>query len=244
MESKHIGIIGALALSLSVAACNQSEPVIDPAATAEAEAAERAAELQRERANEVARLNERVAALEAEYAKNNAEVVTGKKVATSGLREELKEDVANVKEAVANLSTTNPDNWWERHEESMRRTATDIEADVKRLAGSVTMPAEPAVPADTASGAPFTSRRDAFVAGLKMRIEAFNTALDKVKAKGARETEVEDTRARVKKLGEDVDTLASASADEWWDVTKARVTDYVDRVEASVKRLDDNKSQS
>ena len=53
--------------------------------------------------------------------------------------------------------------------------------------------------------------------------------------------EIEDTR-RVKKLGDDVDRLRSASADDWWDVTKTRVNEYVDRVEASVKRLDDNKS--
>jgi hypothetical protein len=48
----------------------------------------------------------------------------------------------------------------------------------------------------------------------------------------------------VNKLREDVDRLASAEADDWWDVTRARVTDYVDRVEASIKRLDDNKARS
>jgi len=66
-------------------------------------------------------------------------------------------------------------------------------------------------------------------------------ALDGVKTKGAQETEVEDVRARVKKLGDDVDRLRRASADDWWDVTKTRVTEYVDRVEQSVDRLDDNK---
>jgi hypothetical protein len=48
----------------------------------------------------------------------------------------------------------------------------------------------------------------------------------------------------VKKLGDDLDRLARASADDWWDVSKARVTDYLDRVEASVKRLDDNKPRT
>ena len=38
-----------------------------------------------------------------------------------------------------------------------------------------------------------------------------------------------------------LDRLASASADDWWDVTRTRVTEYVDRVEDSVERLDDNK---
>ena len=67
-------------------------------------------------------------------------------------------------------------------------------------------------------------------------------ALDSVKARGAQETELEDARARVKKLEDDVDRLRSASADDWWDVSKVRVTEYLDRVEASVNRLDDDKS--
>ena len=79
---------------------------------------------------------------------------------------------------------------------------------------------------------------------MKGRIDAMDRALDNVKAKGARETELNDTKARVKKLGEDLDRLARASADDWWDVSKARVSDYVDRVEASVKRLDDNKPRT
>jgi hypothetical protein len=45
-------------------------------------------------------------------------------------------------------------------------------------------------------------------------------------------------------MAEDLDKLASASADDWWDVTKDRVEAYLDRVEASVKRLDDYKEQT
>jgi hypothetical protein len=37
---------------------------------------------------------------------------------------------------------------------------------------------------------------------------------------------VEDVRARMNKLSEDVDRLRFASADDWWDV-KARVTEYL-----------------
>jgi hypothetical protein len=64
-------------------------------------------------------------------------------------------------------------------------------------------------------------------------------ALDNVKADGPKKTEVEDARARVNKLGDDLDRLKSAKADDGWDVTRARVAEYVDRVEGSVKRLDD-----
>jgi hypothetical protein len=62
-----------------------------------------------------------------------------------------------------------------------------------------------------------------------------------VKARGPGETELEDTQARLKKLAGDLDRLASAKGDDWWDVTKTRVTEYVDRVENSVERLDDDK---
>jgi outer membrane murein-binding lipoprotein Lpp len=79
------------------------------------------------------------------------------------------------------------------------------------------------------------------VSELRAKVDAMEQALDGVKARGTKETEIEDVRARVKKLGDDVDKLRSASADDWWDVTKTRVSEYVDRVEQSVKRLDDNK---
>jgi len=154
----------------------------------------------------------------------------------------VKEDVANVKKAVTDLRTTTPENWWDRNEAAMKQTADDVEADVSRLAGKVTSPHTPATKtAEGASTEPFTSRRDKFLTGLRARTEAMERALDNVKAKGAQQTEVDDTRARLKKLSGDIDRLRSASADDWWDVTKSRVTEYVDRVEASIKRLDDNK---
>jgi hypothetical protein len=68
-------------------------------------------------------------------------------------------------------------------------------------------------------------------------------ALDKVKARGSRQTELDDVRARVKKLDDDVDRLKSASADDWWDVSKARVSEYIDRVEDSVARLDNDRKR-
>ena len=239
MELRNLTAIGTLALALAVPACNRAEQSTADA-TRDA-VAEGAAEAQKERADAMARLNERVAAIEREYAEKNAEVASGAKTATAALREEVREDVANVKEAVASLGTTTADNWWDRHEQALRRTADDVEADVKQLAKQFA-PVQPA--ATVPAGAPFTSRRDAFVADLRARLDGFEKALDDVKASGPRETELDDTRARVNKLREDVDRLASAEADDWWDVTRARVTDYVDRVEASIKRLDDNKARS
>jgi hypothetical protein len=143
---------------------------------------------------------------------------------------------------VNELRTTTPDNWWNRHEEAMKQAADDVEADVSRLAGKV-MPARPSTTTDAdgekVSTEPFSSRRDNFVGLMRVRIDAMKQQLNNIKPSGAQKTEVEDVRARLNKLGDDVDRLKSASPDDWWDVTKARVTEYVDRIDRSVNRLDD-----
>jgi hypothetical protein len=238
----HVGklmAVGILAPALFVG-CNRDERR-DTTVQQESTAAD-AAKRQQERTDEIARLDQRVAEIDREYAEANQEVARDNKTPTAELRAELKEDVSNVKRAVSDLRTTTPENWWDRHEAAMKRSADDIESDVSRLAGKVN-PAPPATTTDAdgerVSTEPFTSRRDAFVASMKTRVEAMERSLDSVDATGPRKTEVDDVRARVKKLGEDVDRLRSASADDWWDVTRARVSEYVDRVEGSVKRLDD-----
>jgi hypothetical protein len=243
MHYSRITIAGSLALALLSGACNREsqETLVGKERTGNTD---RGAELQRERNDEITRLSERVTEVEREYGEATQQVESGKRTATPGLREELKEDVVNIKTAVHDLSSTTPENWWGRHEQAMRRTADDIEADVARFAGKVT-PAKPSATSDqsgeTVSTEPFTSRRDRFVADLRARVDAMNKAMDGVKSTGAQHTEVEDVRARVQKLGDDVDRLRTASADDWWDVTKARVTEYVERVEQSVDRLNDNK---
>jgi len=239
---RYITLTGcALAVALAAGACNRDAKDTRKEANKEdAKVADAAAAVEKERNDEIARLSDRVAQLERAYSDKTAVLATGKRVATSSLREEVQEDVDNVKLAVTNLSTTTADNWWEREEGAMRATIDDVAADVKRFAGHVAEPA-PAAPGETPASAPFTSRRDAFVAAMKGRIDALDHALDKVKVKGARETELNDTRQRVKKIAGDLDRLARASADDWWTVSRDRVRDYIDRVEASVKRLDDNK---
>lgn len=237
-------VIGAVVLSTAFAsgACNRDAT---PATTTNTGATtERTTDLQRERTEAVSDLNDRVSKVEREYVENESEVKSGARTATSGLREELREDVGNVKQAIADLDTTTAENWWGRHETAMKRTADDIEADVRRLAGNTVLQQkkeEVGTRGEDPAAAPFESRRDAFVADLRTRVDAMKAALDKVKARGAQETELDDTRARVKKLEDDVDRLKSASPDDWWDVSRKRVTEYVDRLESSVERLDDNK---
>jgi DNA repair exonuclease SbcCD ATPase subunit len=243
--NRNVLTTGALVLALAAAgACNREPaPEVGEGAAADVD---RTAELQRERSEEIADLQERVAELERDYAEERQEVVRGEAAATAGLREELKEDMTNVRQAVNDLHTTTAENWWERHEQALQQSLDDVEADVKRLAGNLP-PAKPqptATTGESPSAEPFTSRRDEMVAELRARVEAMEQALDNVKASGARETEVEDTRARVAKLGEDLDRLGSASPDDWWDISRTRVVDYIDRVENSVDRLDDNEPRT
>jgi hypothetical protein len=161
---------------------------------------------------------------------------------TAALRAEVKEDVKNIREAVADLKTTTPENWWERHERVMERTAGEIEEDVRRFAKGRAASATAQEPETPASAAPFESRRDRFVARLKARVDTMEDQLKDVRARDAQKTELEDTRGRVNKLKDDVDRLRNASADDWWDITAKRVSEYIDRVEDSIRRLDDNKT--
>lgn len=242
MRSGNIVMYGILASALLGSACNRADEPRDPAVREEANAADVEAKRQQERNDEISRLDNRVAEIDRKYAEASQEVANEKKATTPGLREELKEDVSNVKQAVNDLRTTTPDNWWERHEQALKTIADDIDADVARLAGKVN-PARPSTTTDVSgervSTEPFDSRRDMFVAAMNARIDAMKQALDNVKASGPRKTEVEDVRARLNKLDDDVDRLGSADPDDWWDVTKARVTQYVDRIEGSINRLGD-----
>jgi hypothetical protein len=234
---------GLFAGSLAITACNNAPRTEEPAATvSEADReAERLAELRREREEEITRMDERVSTIEKDYLeKTQAQPRGTAGRATAGLREEVREDMTNVKQAISDLRTTTAENWWERHERAMKETADDVEADVKRFVR--TLPAAEASKemkdAAEASAAPFESRRDRFAADIEARIDSWKAGLDKVRVRGARETELKDLQARIDKLDADVDRLKKASADDWWDLTKERVSEYIDRVEESVARLD------
>ena len=245
MKDRMIAAVGMMALTLAAGACSREATVEqrDPAAASEVD---RAAQLQKQRDDELAKIDQRVAQLERDYDEHRATRPSGTS-GTTVVREEVKSDVPDVKKAVDNLRTTTPENWWERHEAALKMAFGDVEADVRRVAGARTPPVPPKdarvtdAAGEPVSNAPFTSSRDKFVADMRTRVEAMNKALDGVKASGPRKTALDDMHARVDKLGEDLDRLASASAEDWWDLSKARVNDYIDRVEKSIARVDDNK---
>jgi len=204
---------------------------------------ERAAE-QRERSEEIAELERRAANLDSRWTEMQTTAQTRNRTATAGLRQEVEEDVKNARTAVADLKTTTEGNWWERHERAVGRSVSDIQADVQRLTKQKAIPESTENAEPVGTGGEFTGRRDAFVSRIRARVDAMEEQLDNTKAKGALETELQDTKSRVDKLQDDLDGLRGVSADTWWDVSSKRVGQYIERVEDSIKRLDDNKAQS
>jgi len=234
--AKLVAMAGSVALM--AVACGSPEPAREPARE-ESAAETAAAELQRKHNEEAAQLEKRAADVESRWSEMTARVKEKSAAPTAGLRAEVQEDINSVRQAVADLKTTTVDNWWERHERAVERAAADIEEDVQRFA-KTKRPA-PAQPETAAAAGPFESRRDQFVTRLRARVESMEEQLKNVRARAAVETELEDTRARVNKLKEDVGRLERASADDWWDISSKRVSEYIERVERSVDRLDNDK---
>jgi hypothetical protein len=235
MRYAHLTLTLALTAGLSVAACNQPRQETAPARE------EAVADERQQQQDEAAELEKRAADLEREWDEMQARLAKDTASATATMKAEVKEDIANAREAVADLKTTTPENWWERHERIMERNAADIEADVKRFATNWKAPEAPAEVGTTGTAEGWEARRDRLVTRLQSRIEAMENALRDVDQKGAKETELEDTRARVVKLKTDTDKLRTASEEDWWELTKERVHEYIERVDRSISRLDDNR---
>jgi hypothetical protein len=236
MTYKDLMIIVAIAAAVTTAACDRSEPT-----AAGSTEPDRSANAVQERTDKTAELEKRTIDIEREWTEMESKVKEEARTPTGGLRAEVKEDVANVREAVADLKTTTPENWWERHERALEQTADDIRADVMRLAQRKTLP-EPEVKAEPVGTSGFDQRRSQFINRVRARVDAMEEALHNVKGDGALDTELEDTRARIDKLQGDLDNLRNVSQDEWFDVSSERVGEYIDRVERSISRLDDDRA--
>lgn len=220
------------------AACGGTPPSPDPAAEEAARAAKAADEAQRRRDEDVARLTGRAGEIERRWKETTGKIANGAAAPSRGVRSEIDEDMDNVREAIANLATTSRENWWGRHEAALTRTVDDIAEDVSRVARKP-LPPPPSREAAALADAPFQSRRDQFVERTRASVDGMERHLEGVRARGARETELKDTRARIDKLQDDLDTLRKAEADDWWDVSVSRVREYLDRLEDSVGRLND-----
>ena len=234
MRYAQLTTIVAFAAALTVTACNRNPPAEET--TVRDEAAEARQRMQ----EEAAELEKKVADLDREWNEMQAKMAGEKNKATAALQAEIKEDLTNVRQAVDDLKTTTPENWWERHEQRMERTASDVEQDVRRFARRWS---EPKLDAEGTVGSSdnWEARRERFARRMELRIEAMEDALKDLDLKGAPETEVEDTRARLKKMREDAERLHNTTEEDWWEITKDRVNDYIERVDRSINRLDDDK---
>ena len=186
----------AFVAGLSVMGCNTGPSDRANAEPAEKKAAEKQAAEQRERSEKAAELGRRAANLESQWTEMQTKVQTRDRTATAGLREEVEEDVKNAQTAVADLKTTTQENWWERHERALERSVSDVQADVQRLTKQKTIPEATAKAEPVGTAAGFAERRDAFVSRLRARLDAMEEQLDITKAKGALETELQDTEER------------------------------------------------
>lgn len=230
MNRMHIAGVLLSVAALGTSACNR--PAEQPTAEAEPSAADRQREQQRE---EATRLDQRLDELERDWNAAQAELKEDADAATTAVKAEIQEDLKNARQAIDELETTNAANWWERHERVIERTAEDVEQDVRRFARRWTPPA--AEVGTTGADSAWEARRDQLVQRLDARVEAMERALEDIDLRGAQESEVEDTRARVKKMKEDADELRRASEDDWWEITRSRVQEYIDRLDASIDRV-------
>src|SRR5262245_22830102 len=112
----------AVVAGLTVLGCNTDRAVESGRAdieSADKKAAEKQAAEQRERSEQAAELERRASNLESQWTEMQTKVKTRERTATAGMREEVEEDVKNVRAAVADLKTTTEENWWERHERAL-----------------------------------------------------------------------------------------------------------------------------
>jgi hypothetical protein len=224
-------------VAIAATACNRQESATE-------KVQDKATEVAQTRNRDQAELEKRVADLELRWKDMESKVQEKNRTPTVALRDEVKEDVAAARDAVENLKTTTPDNWWDRHEAATARTLDDIEADVRRFVPNARAAREEPKAAPVGTASSFDQGRAEFVDTARARIDAFESQLKDVKASGARQTELEDTRARIDKLQDDLDRLKTVNADDWWDLSEKRVGEYIDRVERSIGRLDNDKAAS
>ena len=196
---------------------------------------------QSDRDADINHLQQRLDDIDRKWVDQEKKLARERATATAAMRKEITQDLTNARQAIDNLRTTTPDNWWDREEAVLQQNTSELERNVKRFTGRAIPPDAQTKPKSTDHDTAFAARRDQFINDLQPRVDAMKKDLDRINAKGTENTERKDTRARVDKLSDDLAELRKASPDDWWKISRDRVSDYVDRLEKSVDRLDNNK---
>jgi hypothetical protein len=199
---------------------------------------------QNDRDADINHLQQRLDAVDRKWADQEKKLEQERATATASLRTQVTQDLKNARQAIENLRTTTAANWWEREEDVLRQNTSELERDVRRFTGRPIRPDAQTKPKSTEQDTAFAASRDQFINDLQPRVDSMKKQLDRISAKGTENTERKDIRARVNKLSDDLAALRNASPDDWWKISRDRVSDYLDRLETSVGRLDDNKAKS
>lgn len=241
MAKLMIGV--AVAAALTASACDRGRET-DETARQDTTGIEQQQEQQRQQ-EEMTRLEARVAELEREWNDAQARLSRQTEEATAEARAEIEQGIADLRQEIADMRTTNMENWWERHEREMEETVADVEQDVRRFARRWS-PDDQEEVGTTGDAESWEARRDRLVNRIQARIESMEQALENdADARTADREDVEQTRARVRYLREQNERLREASEQDWWEITQQRVNGYIDWIETRIDRLtNDNQTSS
>jgi len=170
-----------IAIALSLPGCNRTQNASE---TSSADASRTSiANAQRDRDQDVNRLQAHLNDLDQKWADKEKKLVEQRAAASAAMRADVKQDLQNAREAVANLKTTTAENWWEREEDVLVRTTAELEGDVQRFPRLRKAPTTAGKDSQAAAHeTSFVARRDAFVTQLQARVDAIKQDLDSVKA--------------------------------------------------------------
>jgi uncharacterized protein HemX len=229
MRSAKLMVCVAIVAAIGASACNRA------AEEAREEGTEVNQEV-RQQQDEAARLEQRAEELERDWDAAQERLAKRTDAATTEAKAEIQEAIADVKNEVAELKTTNVENWWNRTEQDMEAMAGEVEQDVKRFARRWTPNVDKEV--GTAGDADtWAARRDRLVSRMQARIDSMEQAIRDFDGPDADKEDVEETRARIRDMREENDRLRAADEDDWWDVTRERVNNFIDRIDARIDRL-------
>lgn len=228
---------------LSITACSRQHTTGNADRTGDANRVA-TTDAQRDRDADINHLQQRLDDVNRKWGTQEKKLEQEQASATASMRKEVTRDVNHARQAIENLRTTTPANWWEREEDVLRQTTAELERDVQRFTGQPVRPEAQTKPKSTEGDTAFAASRDQFINDLQPTVDAMKKQLGRISAKGTENTERKDTRARVNKLSDDLATLRNATPDDWWTISRDRVSDYLDRLEKSVSRLSDNKPKS
>ena len=223
----------AFAVALATGACTRAEQQ-----ETREEAAEETNQARQRLQEEKVRLEARLEALEKRWDETQARAAKEGREVSAATKAEVNEAIAATKREIDEIDTVDVENWWERHERAMEREAGEVERDVKRHAPKWTE-----VKADVAAAvgteAVWEARRDRLVAATQRRIEAMEQALRDIDGPDVDRGDVERTRARVRTMRDENETLRKATDDDWWELTSRRVARYIDRLEDRIDALNE-----